>query len=199
VTRRRLSAPSRRETILQAAVPLFASAGYELTRVSDIAARVGVTEPVIFQNFGTKADLFAAVLERAATDAVGHLSQLAERSATVHEWLRTLLSSDHLDHLHTAPMFGALLRDAHLHQTDASVAVAMHHTLQRAADTIAAILERGQSDGTIRVDASALTLAWLVLSLIQAREFRRSVTLAPSATLEQDLLTRALEAFRPQP
>ena len=41
---------------------MFAEAGYRAGKVSDVAARVGVTEPVIFQNFGSKAALFAAVL-----------------------------------------------------------------------------------------------------------------------------------------
>ena len=63
-TRRRLAAADRRATILDAAIPIFATAGYEQTRMSDVAACVGVTEPVIFQNFGTKAELFAAALDR---------------------------------------------------------------------------------------------------------------------------------------
>jgi AcrR family transcriptional regulator len=66
--RTRLSAAERRETILRAATEVFAEAGYRAGKVSDVAARVGVTEPVIFQNFGSKAALFAAVLERAAAD-----------------------------------------------------------------------------------------------------------------------------------
>src|SRR5262245_59836548 len=67
--RRRLAAAARRTSILDAAIPDFASLGYEQTRVSDVAARVGVTEPVIFQNFGTKAELFAAALDRVSEEA----------------------------------------------------------------------------------------------------------------------------------
>ena len=43
-----------------------------------MAARVGVTEPVIFQNFGSKAALFAAVIERAAAQVRASLDDLAE-------------------------------------------------------------------------------------------------------------------------
>ena len=64
--RTRLSADQRRETILRAATEVFARAGYRAGKVSEVAAGVGVTEPVIFQNFGSKAALFAAVLDRAA-------------------------------------------------------------------------------------------------------------------------------------
>src|SRR5437763_6183643 len=103
--RRRLDSATRRATILDAAIPLFASAGYEHTRVSDVAARVGVTEPVIFQNFGTKAQLFAAALERAGERAAAHLGHLAAECASVRDWLAEMLSAEHLDYLHTAPMF----------------------------------------------------------------------------------------------
>src|SRR5260370_18219510 len=94
--RRRLDAAARRATILDAAIPVFATAGYEQTRMSDVAARVGVTEPVIFQNFGTKAELFAAALERVSERAAAHLSEMAVEHGRVHEWLRHLLGIPHL-------------------------------------------------------------------------------------------------------
>jgi AcrR family transcriptional regulator len=63
--RARLPAAERRETILRAAATVFAESGYRAAKVSDVAARVGVSEPVIFQNFGSKAALFTAVVGRA--------------------------------------------------------------------------------------------------------------------------------------
>jgi AcrR family transcriptional regulator len=196
--RRRLSAASRRETILDAAIPLFATAGYEQTRMSDVAARVGVTEPVIFQNFGTKAELFAAALERVSSHAAGYLSDLADASANVHDWLGHLLTAEHLDRLHTAPMFGVLFADAHRLRLGVGFGGALHRSVTRVAEVIADILRRGQGEGSIRADASPATLAWLVVSLIQAREFRRTHTAEPSPALEDELLARTLEALRPR-
>ena len=196
--RKRLDAASRRETILDAAIPLFASVGYDQTRMSDVAAKVGVTEPVIFQNFGTKAELFAAALDRVSRDAARYLSDLAEQRESVHEWLRHLLAAEHLDHLHTTPMFGVLFADAHRLQLEAGVGAALHRGVTHAAEVIGGILRRGQTEGSIRDDASPDTLAWLVVSLIQARQFRRMHTAEPSTALEHDLLARVLDALRPQ-
>jgi len=196
--RKRLDAAARRETILDAAIPLFASVGYDQTRMSDVAARVGVTEPVIFQNFGTKAELFAAALDRVSRDAARYLSDLAEQRASVHDWLRHLLAADHLDHVHTTPMFGVLFADAHRLQQEAGVGEALHRSVGYAAEVIAGILRRGQTEGSIRDDASPDTLAWLVVSLIQARQFRRMHTAEPSTALEHDLLARILDGLRPQ-
>jgi AcrR family transcriptional regulator len=196
--RRRLDAASRRETILDAAVPLFASTGYEQTRMSDVAARVGVTEPVIFQNFGTKAELFAAALERVAHDAASYLTGLADERGSVHDWLRHLLAAEHLDRLHTAPMFGVLMADAHRLHFEANIGGALHRCVTHVAEVIAGILRRGQAEGSIRDDASPAALAWLVVSLIHARHFRQTHTTEPSPALENDLVARILDALRPQ-
>ena len=195
--RRRLDAATRRATILQAAVPAFTAAGFDQTRVSDIAARVGVTEPVVFQNFGTKAELFASVLDHVSEQAIGHMSDLAAQHQNVGEWLRQLLAPEHLDHLHTAPMFGVLFEDAHRLQFEPGVSAALQRTIARVAESLASVLQRGQSDGSIRADVPPLSLAWLVVSLIQARQFRRRFTPEPSSQLEHDLLDQVLDIFQP--
>jgi len=165
--------------------------------MSDVAARVGVTEPVIFQNFGSKADLFAAALDRVSTDAASYLSRLAENCEDVHDWLRHLLAAEHLDRLHTAPMFGVLLADAHRLHFEAGIHEALHRCITRVAEAIAEILRRGQAEGSIRADASPDTLAWLVVSLIHARQFRHTHTSAVDPALEDDLLAHMLDAFGP--
>jgi AcrR family transcriptional regulator len=193
--RRRLAAAARRASILDAAIPLFATIGYEQTRMSDVATRVGVTEPVIFQNFGTKAELFAAALEQSSRQASAYLSEMAERYPSVHEWLPNLLAADHLDHLHAAPMFGVLFADAHRLQFVPEVSAARQRSMTHVADALGIILQRGQAEASIRADIAPLTLAWLVVSLIQARQFRHAFTPEPSETLEADLLARVLQTF----
>src|SRR6516225_6686125 len=90
--RTRLPAAQRRATILRAAAVVFAEAGYRAAKVSDVAARVGVTEPVIFQNFGSKAALFAAVVERAAAEVRADLQDLAGQHGSVPDLLAHVLS-----------------------------------------------------------------------------------------------------------
>src|SRR5215475_11691601 len=77
VRRTRLPADQRRESILDAATEVFAEAGYRAGKVSEVAARVGVTEPVIFQNFGSKSALYTAVLDRVSGQVRAELQDLA--------------------------------------------------------------------------------------------------------------------------
>ncbi len=61
----RLPAAARKEAILTAALPLFATRGSEGTTTRDLAKAAGVTEPILYRHFPSKADLFAAVVTRA--------------------------------------------------------------------------------------------------------------------------------------
>jgi len=191
-TRRRLSAAARRETILTAAIRAFAGAGYDQVRIADIAAEVGVTEPVVFQNFGTKADLFAAVLDRTADDFARHLTALADQEDDVAALLARMLAPERLDRLHNRGNLGALFIDPSA-RADERIQRGARQAITRLAEALAQLLARGQADGSIRDDTEPITLAWYVLSLLQARQFRRTHTATPSPALEHALLTAALD------
>jgi AcrR family transcriptional regulator len=61
--RKRLSAAERRAKIIEAAVSAFARDGYDGTRMDSIAARAGITKPVLYDHFASKQALFLAVLQ----------------------------------------------------------------------------------------------------------------------------------------
>ena len=64
VTRRhRMSAGERKAAIVEAAVRLFAEKGFGGTTTRELAAAVGVSEPVLYQHFATKRDLYDAIIE----------------------------------------------------------------------------------------------------------------------------------------
>ena len=58
----RLSAEERRDEIVAAAMTEFAETGYAGTSTEAIARRSGVSQPYLFQLFGTKKDLFIAAV-----------------------------------------------------------------------------------------------------------------------------------------
>lgn len=60
--RKRLSAEERRAKIIEAAVSAFARDGYDGTKMDGIAARAGITKPVLYDHFASKQALFLAVL-----------------------------------------------------------------------------------------------------------------------------------------
>jgi AcrR family transcriptional regulator len=62
----RVSIPAneRSERILTEATRLFSENGYAGTRMSDIAAAIGVTKPIVYRHFDSKQTLFEALVRR---------------------------------------------------------------------------------------------------------------------------------------
>ena len=60
----------RRPMVLDAALRLFTAAGYQGTSMEAIAEAAGVTKPVVYECYPSKAELFRALLERAELEIV---------------------------------------------------------------------------------------------------------------------------------
>ena len=58
-----MHAAERRAAILRAAAGLFAERGFRGTTTRDLAAACGVSEPVLYEHFANKRDLFTAIVE----------------------------------------------------------------------------------------------------------------------------------------
>jgi AcrR family transcriptional regulator len=79
--RRRVPAAERRDALIEAAVHHFAHGGLQGTKVSAIAADVGVAQPYVFSHFPTKRELFLAAVER----CFEKVSTLFEQAADDYE------------------------------------------------------------------------------------------------------------------
>jgi|SRR5690348_1287131 len=190
--RTRLSAEQRRETILEAATEVFAASGYRAGKVSAVAARIGVTEPVIFQNFGSKAALFAAVLDRLADDVRASLDALAGHHDSVATLLAHVLSPGD-EHASPGPgKHRTLFTDAAGLIADPEAGEAAARVARVLADHLTDLLRRGQADGSVRADVNPSAAAWLVLSVLSARPLRAGAMADPG--LEPDVAGLALRA-----
>jgi AcrR family transcriptional regulator len=77
-----MSADERRELVLDAAMREFAVSGLHGTSAEAIAARAGISQPYLFRLFGTKRELFIAVVNRAFDQILAALTEAAERSGS---------------------------------------------------------------------------------------------------------------------
>jgi AcrR family transcriptional regulator len=220
--RRRLPAAERRESILRAAAEVFARAGYRAAKVSDVAERVGVTEPVIFQNFGSKAALFAAVVERASAEVRASLDELAAGSGSASGLLAHVLTGrapgrlghDPADHAaqhtvaghagaghagaghagagHAGAEYGVLFADAAALTADPALTEPARNAARAVAGHLADLIRRAQAEGGIRADADPEAAAWLLLSVLSARRLRAA---AMPDSLEPEVTALALQAL----
>lgn len=88
--RTRMTGAERREQLLDIGRTLFAERGFEGTSVEEIAAKAGVSKPVVYEHFGGKEGLYAVVVDREmrslldlVTGALtaGHPRELLEQAA----------------------------------------------------------------------------------------------------------------------
>lgn len=63
-TKQRLSAPERRIQLMDAGRKVFAEHGYEGAAIEEIARVAGVTKPIVYEHFGSKEGIHAAVVDR---------------------------------------------------------------------------------------------------------------------------------------
>lgn len=214
--RTRLTAQRRRETILDAATEVFAASGYRAGKVSDVAARIGVTEPVVFQNFGSKAALFAAVLDRLAGEVGTSLDDLAAHHESAAGLLTHILGPSGAEaHGQGATEHGAtrpgatepaatrhgahrtLFGDAAALIADPEAGEAYAHVARVVAGHLADLVRRGQQDGSVRADVNPAAAAWLVLSVLSTRPLRAGAVAGPG--LEPDVDGLALRAILSPP
>ena len=88
--RTRMTGKQRREQLLEIGRSLFAERGFDATSVEEIAAKAGVSKPVVYEHFGGKEGLYAVVVDREmrtlldmVTSALtgGHPRELLEQAA----------------------------------------------------------------------------------------------------------------------
>src|SRR2546430_17705760 len=78
VTAQRKSAEERREAVLEAALEEFAARGLDGASTDAIAAKAGISQPYVFRLFGTKKELFKAVVSRCFRPTLEGLPRAAE-------------------------------------------------------------------------------------------------------------------------
>ena len=100
------------ERILDAAEDLFAARGYSATSLGDVAARVGIRPPSLYNHFRNKEALYEAVLERLLATFSVPLEELGRGEVTyerVFLWLENIVRQHHAN-----PNLARLLQHAAL-------------------------------------------------------------------------------------
>jgi len=104
--------PSTAQKILDAAEDLFAEKGYSATSLGDVADRVGIRSPSLYNHFKNKEALYQAVLDRLLEAFSAPLAELDSGPVTqdrVLQWLETIVRQHHAN-----PNLARLLQHAAL-------------------------------------------------------------------------------------
>lgn len=120
-----------RAALLHSALALFATRGYAGVAVGEIAAAAEVTVPVIYQRFGSKAELFIAVAKDAYDRGLRHLqsaiSGVSSFDAAIETVFDAVASLNKLDR-HTTAMVLIVPAEARRYE---ELSAALQPTLHR--------------------------------------------------------------------
>ena len=85
--------PTTRERVLRAAVRVFTERGFDATSMREIAARAGVTKPVIYYYFQSKQELYATLLRHVLEETDKVFAAEAARRGTAANRIRGLIAT----------------------------------------------------------------------------------------------------------
>lgn len=161
----RATAQRTRQRILDAALEEFSAKGFDAGRVDEIALRAGVQKNVIYYYFGSKDDLFTAVLEATYAAIRARQQDLELRRQEPVAAMRQLVVFTGRIWMEQ-PHFQRLLHSANLHgarhvRRSARIAQ-LYDPLVR---TLRELVERGQAAGRFRADVDPVDLYISISSL----------------------------------
>jgi AcrR family transcriptional regulator len=70
-----MTGKERRQQLLDVGRSLFAEKGFDGTSIEEIAARAGVSKPVVYEHFGGKEGLYAVVVDREVDRMLGTVTE----------------------------------------------------------------------------------------------------------------------------
>ena len=153
-----------KESIILAATEEFANHGLNGARVDAIAARTHMAKRMIYYYFGSKEELFNAVLERAYSCIRAAERGLNLDRLTPVEAIRRLVEFT-FDYEEANVDFIRLVAIENTHRGQHIVKSKMIKDLNiPIIDELATILERGKKDGVFREDVDSIDLHYLISS-----------------------------------
>ena len=194
----------RRDRILGTAAREFAERGYEAASVNRIIADAGISKGSLYYYFDDKEDLFATVLEHAATQVMEDLGMPPEDDLTADNFWPTFrdLMRRSVEYLQTNEWYVRFTRSFHNYRSAAPDSPAIRRVMDMGRAQLSAFLERGQTLGVVRTDLPLPLLVEVALAVDEAgdrwrighwEEFSRDER-AAQADAQSDLVRDMLHA-----
>ncbi|HEY9536381.1 MAG TPA: TetR/AcrR family transcriptional regulator [Kiloniellaceae bacterium] len=163
----RRDAAATRARILHAATEEFADKGYDGARVDEIAKQSDVNKNSLYHYFGSKEQLFVAVLERAYTTLRERQADLSIRGMAPEEGMRRLVEFNANIWIEM-PELIRLLASENLHEArhvkQSKVVPQLYNPIM---ETIEELLKRGAKEGVFREGVDPIDL-YISISALSA-------------------------------
>lgn len=174
--RKRLPRAEREQQILAVAEQVFATNGYQASSMDDIANRVGLSKPMLYEYFGSKEGLLLACVERARRELLEATTEAAAGAGeNAHQLLHDCLLAFFRFSDEHAQSWALLRTEAAIPL--ATVNTALEATRQQQTDLTARLLEASRPDlDQVQLEAFAESIIGACERLALWREKRSEIT-----------------------
>jgi len=149
---------AKRNAVLAAAAALMARHGYEGMSLADLAGMLNVSKPTLYHYVGSKAALFAEIVERSQRATIDFMAAVAAEQASGCEKLRRILVG-YVEIVNSDP--GTSLIFSRAANVSPDIAQQIVARSREANAIIRRVLREGEADGTLRVVDPSIVLQTL--------------------------------------
>jgi len=179
---RKQPAEVRRETILDAAIAVFARTAYRAAGTAEIARAAGIAEPTLYRHFSSKRELYLAALEQTGELIVEKFREIATRTEKAEEALSGM-GDWYAENVAVDPEHLRLRQRAYAETDDHDVRAALQRVYLAVQDIAAGVIRRGQEQGVFTREVSPEAGAWLFIAIGQVLDLGRLIGLSPEECL----------------
>ena len=158
-----MKAIDRRRQLLEASIQCFAAYGYKGTTTTRLAKAAGVTEPVLYQHFASKRDLFVALLEEVGKEVLRQWRRAITPLKSPLDQLRILLRMNPAIADPRTVLLYRVIFAAQTETNEPEIQAALREHYEQYAQFLTDLLERAQDANLVRRDVSASGLAWQLI------------------------------------
>jgi AcrR family transcriptional regulator len=160
----RLPAAERRLHLIETAIRVFSDGSYRGTTTAEIARAAGVSEPILYRHFASKRDLYLAALDHVWENAKAQWEALITGSTDVCAGLEAM-GRGHFSvrdcKFQLAELWVQALGEA---ADDPELRKHLRRHMRAVHDFVAAIIRRGQTEGSLNPDRDPEAEAWVFLA-----------------------------------
>jgi len=158
----------RREEIIAAAAAVFKQRGYRGTTLSHIAEALATDRASLYYYFASKEELFREIVGRAVTVNLQTATEIRDELAPAPEKLRRLIVAIMQSYADYWPVLYLVIQEnlSHAAPERADWANEVRSVNNNFMDVMIAIVEEGQSEGTLRNSAPAWLEAYGIMGMV---------------------------------
>ena len=161
----RMTAPARREAMIEIACGVFARSSYRGTTTKAICSEAGVSEPILYRHFPSKRDLYLACLDAAWTRVQALWAKALDEEPDPTAWLQAMGAAYLTAKDKRARLVDLWIQALSEASDDPHIRRYLRRQIREVHDYVVEVIRGSQAAGGIIADRDPSAEAWVFISI----------------------------------